>query len=144
MTFVVSPSITPRVPGGSSGYGRKVVLNWGGTRILGVREKSITLNGEAVNITSNENNGIQTLLQEDAETSVTIEVSGVTKSAVLRQAKAAGRSALTEDVTITYGDGSRISGSFMLRPYKEGQAFKEAVTFTATLTSTGPVTYVAG
>jgi predicted secreted protein len=116
----------------ASEYGRKVILLWDTSPILGVREKSLTINGEAVNVTSDEDDGIQILLAEDAERSVTIELSGVTKDAILRAAKLAGGSALRKAITLTYTDGAEIA---------EGQPYNEAITFTATLMSTGAVTY---
>jgi predicted secreted protein len=125
----------------ASEYGRKVVLLWDAAAILGVREKSLTINGEAVNVTSDEDDGVQILLAEDAETSVTIELSGVTKDSILRAAKFAGGAALREAVTLTYTDGAEIAGNFQLGAYSEGQPYNEAVTFTATLMSTGAVTY---
>lgn len=125
-------------------YGRKVTLTWGAAQLLGVREKSLSINGEPVNVTSDEDDGWQMLLTEDAENSVQIELSGVTKDTVLRQAKLTGGASLNEDVTLTYSDGSTITGNFQLGPYSEGQPYNEAVTFTATLMSNGPVTFTAG
>lgn len=122
-------------------YGRKVTLEWGASSLLGVREKSLSVNGEPVNVTSDEDDGVQVLLSEDAEKSVQIELSGVTKDDVLRKAKLDGGAALQEEVTMTYPDGATISGTFQLGPYSEGQPYNEAITFTATLMSTGPVTY---
>jgi len=122
-------------------YGRKVAFTWGGSPVLGVREKSLTVNGEPVNITSDEDDGIQTLLDEDAEFSVQIELSGVTKDDVLRADKFAGGSALQQTATLTYDSGAVISGTFHLAAYSEGQPYNEAVTFTATLMSNGAVTY---
>lgn len=123
-------------------YGRNVTLTWGGNPILGVREKGITINGEAVNVTSDEDNGIQMLLDEDAETSHEISLSGVTKSTVLRAAKAAGNIQAT--VVITYPDGYEISGLFNLASYSEGIPYNEAITFQATLQSTGAITHTPG
>jgi predicted secreted protein len=125
-------------------YGRKVTLEWGTASLLGVREKSLSINGEPVNVTSDEDDGWQMLLTEDAENSVQIELSGVTKDTVLRQAKLTGGASLNEDVTLTYSDGSTITGNFQLGPYSEGQPYNEAVTFTATLMSNGPVVFAAG
>lgn len=125
----------------ASEYGRKVDFLWNAAAILGVREKSLSINGEAVNVTSDEDDGVQILLAEDAETSVQIELSGVTKDTVLRVAKLAGGASLQEDVTLTYTNGDAISGTFQLGPYSEGQPYNEAVTFTASLMSTGAVTY---
>lgn len=125
-------------------YGRKVELQWGSASLLGVREKSLSVNGEPVNVTSDEDDGVQILLTEDAETSVQIELSGVTKDDVLRDAKISGGAALQETVTLTYTDGGILTGTFHLGPYSEGQPYNEAVTFSATLMSTGPVTYTGG
>jgi predicted secreted protein len=127
----------------ASEYGRKVVLLWDTSAILGVREKSLTINGEAVNVTSDEDDGVQVLLAEDAESSVSIELSGVTKDTILRVAKLAGGSALRKAVSLTYANGDELAGNFQLGAYSEGQPYNEAVTFTATLMSTGAVTYTA-
>ena len=125
----------------ASEYGRKVVFTWDTAPIFGVREKSLSVNGEAVNVTSDEDDGVQMLLAEDAETSVQIELSGVTKDNILRTAKMAGGAALRADVTLTYSDGGTTVGTFQLGPYSEGQPYNEAVTFTASLMSTGAVVY---
>lgn len=122
-------------------YGRAVDFTWDSSPVLGVREKSLTVNGEPVNVTSDEDDGVQVLLSEDAETSVQIELSGVTKDAVFKEAKLAGGTALQATAELTYTDGGVLSGTFQLGPYSEGQPYNEAVTFTATLMSTGAVTY---
>lgn len=123
-------------------YGRKVGFTWDSAAILGVREKSLTINGEPVNVTSDEDDGIRILLTEDAEFSVDIELSGVTKDAILRAAKFSN--ALQAVAELTYSNGDVISGTFHLSAYSEGQPYQEAVTFSATLMSTGPVTYTPG
>ena len=125
-------------------YGRKVAFTWDSSPIEGVREKSLTINGEPVNVTSDEDNGWQELLDEDAETSVQIELSGVTKDTILRHAKLSGGASLQATATLTYTDGYEISGTFQLGAYSEGQPYNEAVTFTATLMSTGVVTGTEG
>lgn len=122
-------------------YGRKVAFTWNGSAVNGVREKALAINGEPVNVTSDEDAGIQTLLDEDAELGVQIDLSGVTKEDTLRAAKLAGGAALRATATLTYDDGSVISGTFQLGAYSEGQPYNEAVTFSATLMSTGAVTY---
>jgi len=122
-------------------YGRKVIFTWDAAPILGVREKSLSINGEPVNVTSDEDSGWQTLLTEDAEVSVSVELSGVTKDTILRKAKLDGGASLTGAVTLTYENGDEIAGTFQLGPYSEGQPYNEAVTFTASLMSNGVVTY---
>jgi len=123
-------------------YGRAVAMTWGGSPILGVREKGVTINGEAVNVTSDEDNGIQMLLDEDAETSHEISLAGVTKDTILRQAKANGN--IQSTVVITYPDGYTISGLFNLASYSEGIPYNEAITFQATLQSTGAIVHTPG
>lgn len=122
-------------------YGREVAFTWNASPVNGVREKSLSINGEPVNVTSDEDSGIQTLLDLDAELGVTIELSGVTKDTILRTAKLTGGAALQETVTLTYDNGDALSGTFHLGNYTEGQPYNDAVTFTATLMSTGAVTY---
>lgn len=123
-------------------YGRKVTFEWGGSAIDGVREKSLTLNGEQANVSSDENDGVRHLLDEDDEFSVDYELSGVTKSNVLRLAKGNGN--IQETATITYPNGDTISGTFNLGAYSEGQPYNDASTFSATLHSTGDVTFSEG
>jgi predicted secreted protein len=123
----------------AANYGRKVTLTWNSASILGVREKGLTIGGEAVNVTSDEDNGVQMLLAEDAEVSHSISLSGVTKSDVLRLAKASG--SIQGTVVLTYEDGYTISGTFNIGEYSEGLPYNEAITFDTTLMSTGAVTH---
>lgn len=123
-------------------YGRKVTFEWDGDEIDGVREKSLTINGEQANVTSDEDDGVRHLLDEDDEFSVDIELSGVTKSNVLRKAKADGD--IQETATLTYPNGDVISATFNMGAYTEGQPYNDATTFSVTLHSTGPVTYTPG
>ena len=118
-------------------YGRKVTLLWNGAVIPGVREKGLTISGEAVNVTSDEDDGVQRLLAEDAEAAHAISLSGVTKSYLLRQAKASG--VVQGDVVMTYPDGYEISGTFNLGEYSEGLPYNDAITFECALLSTGDV-----
>lgn len=122
-------------------YGRKITLTWNGASIDGVREKSLSINGEPANVTNDDDSGVRQLLDEDAEVSVDVELSGVTDSNVLRKAKLDGGAALQATVVITYTSGDDITGTFHLGNYSEGQPYNEATTFTATLMSTGAVTY---
>lgn len=123
-------------------YGRQVTFTWDGDAIDGVREKSLTLNGEQANVSSDEDDGVRHLLAEDDEFSVDFELSGVTKSNVLRAAKLNG--AIQETLVITYPNGDEITGTFNLGAYSEGQPYNDATTFSATLHSTGDVTFTAG
>jgi hypothetical protein len=123
-------------------YGRKVKFEWNGAEIPGVREKSFSVNGEAANVTSDEDQGVQFLLDEDAEASIEQGLSGVTKSTVFRAAKLAGD--IQGEATITYPNGDVLVVTMNIGTYSEGQPYNEAVTFDTTLQSTGPWVYTPG
>jgi predicted secreted protein len=122
--------------------GRSVTFTWNSSPVLGVREKGFTANGEPIDITSDDDNGWHTILDVTGEKSVNISLSGVTKDLILRTAWAAEE--LIAPVTLTYPDGSSITGDFFMASYKEGIPYKDAVTFDVELQSTGPVTFDNG
>lgn len=126
--------------------GRDISFQWGGNSpgdtVLGVREKGIECNGEAIDVTSDENDGWRTLLTEAGQNEVTISISGVTKD---KRLKTAWHSqARTQPVFITYPDGGILSGTFYLQSFSETGAYNDATTFEAELLSTGEVTYAPG
>jgi len=122
--------------------GRSIILRWDGVQLKGVREKGITFNGEAINVTSDEDLGWRTLLNVSAEDSVDITVSGVIKDTVLRRARFDTSGVLRmKEAELEYADGSIISGIFFLATYAETGPYNDALTFTATLQSNGVVEY---
>lgn len=126
--------------------GRQIVFQWGDEspqpEIQGVREKGVNLNGEAIDTTSDDDDGWRSLLSVPAENQVDISLSGVTKSARLRNDWFAGTR--MQSATITYLDGSVITGNFYLASYQETATYNDAVAFEATLQSSGLVSYTAG
>lgn len=120
--------------------GRRLLLTWGGSAIGGAREKSITLGGEAVDVTDDGSSGWRTLLEEPGQKEVNISVSGVTKSHVLRADWFSGDTQETLVVTYPTGGGS-FTGTFQLVSYSETGAYNDAVTFEAEFQSTGAVSY---
>lgn len=122
--------------------GRSVAFVWNGAAVLGVREKGVSLNGEEINVTSDEDSGWQTLLTISGEKNLEISLSGVTKDRRLKDDWFAGTR--TRTATLTYTDGTVISASFFLASFKEGNPYKDAQTFDAMLKSTGTVTYTPG
>lgn len=119
--------------------GRKVVFKWNSNTIPGVREKSAACNGAPINVSSDESDGWQYLLDEAGENAVTISISGVTKSAALKADWFAGTR--TRDVELSYPDGGTLTGSFYMASYSEADPYNEATTFEAELQSSGEVTY---
>lgn len=130
--------------------GRQVNFFFGGNspgdQIQGVREKGVECNGEPIDITSDENDGIRTLLSLAAQDEVNLTLSGVTKDTRLKAAWFARgadneASERMQHVTLQYPDGSQISGDFFMASYTEGENYKEATTFQTSLQSSGPVTF---
>ena len=119
--------------------GRAITLTWDGAAITGVREKGVALNGEAIDVTSDEDSGWRTLLTVSGQNEVNITLSGVTKSAVLRTAWFSG--SRTEAVVITWPSGGSATGDFYLASYSEAAPYNDAFTFDAELQSTGAFVY---
>ena len=127
--------------------GRQVRLFFGGNspgdEIPGVREKGLECNGAPVEVTSDEDNGVRTLLENlSQEDQITVTLSGVTKDTRLKEAWFGG--ARTQPITLTYPDGALLSGTFFMSDYKETESYKDATTFSATLMNSGVVTFTAG
>jgi predicted secreted protein len=127
--------------------GRDIVFQWGGNSpgdtIAGVREKGIECNGEAIDVTSDENDGWRVVLSEAGQNEVTISLSGVTKDDRLAAAWFSINNRI-QPAFLTYPNGRQISGNFYLQSFTDTGPYNDATTFEAELISTGPVTYVAG
>jgi predicted secreted protein len=126
--------------------GRQVEFRWGNdspmVKIPGVREKGIELNGEPIDITSDENDGWRTLLTLPAENQVNITLNGVTKNARLKNDWFAGLR--MQAATFTFPDGAVMTGTFFMASFKETASYKDAMTFEATLSSSGTISYTPG
>lgn len=123
--------------------GRSVAFLWGGAAVLGVREKGISINGEPIDISSDESAGWRVLLDTDVgERSVDITISGVTKDHRFLADLMGGT--YQRAVTITWSNGAVLSGTFHLASTGQTQPYKDAQTFEASLQSSGAVTFTAG
>ena len=119
--------------------GRDLVFVWDSGSILGIQGKKLKFNDEVLDISSGEDAGKKVLLDASGQDSVEITVSGVTKSKVLRDCWAAGLSTggqgRQKSLSVTWPDGSTLTGTFQLSSYNEDAGFKDAATFEATLLS---------
>ena len=130
--------------------GRSITFTWGddgasppvAQEIAGVREKGISLNGEAIDVSADDSNGWRELLSVSAEDQVDLSLSGVTRDETLKTDWFAGNR--TQAVTITYPSGGVLSGNFYMTSLSETGAYNDATTFDMELQSTGAVTYTPG
>lgn len=126
--------------------GRQIRFFWGGNspgdEIQGVQQKSVQLNGAAIDVTSDDSNGWRELLTVAATNQVSISISGVTKDTRLITDWAAGNR--TQQARFEYPDGSSVSGVFYLESYTDTGPYNNAATFQAALLSSGVITYTPG
>jgi predicted secreted protein len=121
--------------------GRSITVGWGSppVNVEGLREKGIELNGEPIDISSDDDAGWRTLLAVPAENQVNISLSGVSKNRVLQTDWFAGTR--LKPTTITLDDGGTLAGSFFLASFSLTGTYNEAIVFEASLQSSGPVVY---
>ena len=125
--------------------GRDLVMTIDGTAIAGAQENGVSTDGSPVDITDKGDGGWRTLADFAGMQSVDISVSGVWTDDVLRAAALGGTSLLLATAELEYADGATLAaaGGFYLASYEETGAHDGAVTFTASLQSSGAVTYTA-
>jgi predicted secreted protein len=116
--------------------GRKVTIKIGGVAIAAARTKNLTINNEPVNVTTDGDDGIQTLLNEAGEKAVSVSVEGLGDQTAL--VDVALGDDLIEAIEFDYGTFS-ITGDFFQASYQEGMPYNDAITFTAEYQSTGAV-----
>lgn len=114
--------------------GRSYLVKVGGTVLAGVRTKSLSINHEPVDVTTDDENGFRALLGAVGESSFELSVDGVTKDSVLFDAATSSATKLLTDVTIEHPNGT-ISGDVYLASYEETGAYNDAITFSATFQS---------
>lgn len=126
--------------------GRKVTFTPTGTgaAVIGARTKSITLNNESIDITSDDDNGFMTLLAEDpAMRSIEMSVEGILKDDALISLAATSGSLLVSEYTLDIPGIGSFTGDFYFGSIEIGANYNEAVTFSSTVQSSGEFTYTS-
>jgi TP901-1 family phage major tail protein len=121
--------------------GRKLKISRDGTVIVGARTHSVTINNEPSDITDKDDAGWRTLLADASVRTVSCEIEGILKNATLLGVSAGTSSALLEDCVVEIEGMATLSGKFYLQSIALGAEQADAVTFTATLESSGAVGY---
>lgn len=121
--------------------GRNLKINKNSTVLAGIRAKTLTANGEPVDITTDDENGYRTLLAEEGQRAIDMSFEGVTKDDVLRKAMLTGGSLLLTDIDIAYPNGDTITGDFFFNSLEETGNYNDSVTFSGTMQSSGAWTY---
>ena len=142
----------------TANVGRTIIIYWGNESpqpaVAGIREKTISLAGEPVDITNDDSNGWRTLLDAAQVNGLELSVSGVLINDRLRQewisGAAIGSGTRMQAATLEYpldaGESTpaTLSGTFYLSSYDETGNHDGEITFEATLMSSGAVVYTPG
>ena len=130
---------------------RDMLIKKGATRLAGINSKSVAVDKSPIDVTTDEDNGFRTLLEEAGTKTLDISFSGVTKDLVLRGLIMSGSSQMYTDITLEFPpvgsqtSGDTISGDFYLANLTEnGSSPDGAIEFDGTLQSSGEWTYTPG
>lgn len=112
------------------------------TPVAGARTKSITINNEPIDISSDDDDGFRTYLADDqAERSIDMSVEGVLKDDVLIAAAMSPSQSLIGEYSLEFEGIGTVTGEFHIGNIELGATYNEAVTFSATVGSSGEFTY---
>ena len=114
-----------------------------GTVLAGLRDTSIRINNEAVDVTTKTHSGKRTLLEAAGITSMTITANGVFEDdaaydTVLGYALANTINAMG----LVDGDGNTFDGSWQVTNFEASGSYNGAQMYSLTLESSGTITYV--
>jgi len=130
---------------------RDLIIKKNSVRWLGITSKGVSIAKEAIDITSDEDNGFRTLLDDVGSKTLDISFSGVTKDTTIRTLINTDGSQLYTDITVEFPPvgaqttGDTISGSFFLNSVSEtGGDSNGTISFDGALQSSGAWTYTAG
>jgi len=110
--------------------------------IAGVRVMTIKIDNASIDVTDKDSLGIVEVLSTAATRQISLSVEGIYKEPVLRDiAFDPTASQLLTDLTFKFADGlttkDTIAGNFFMTSYEEGNPYEDAVTFSASFTSSG-------
>jgi len=121
--------------------------------LSGLRSTSMTINGEAVDITDKESNAFvtsgndkaRTLLQGGGVRSLSISASGVfTDSSTEEIVRGFAFDGAIQNYDLVFGNGDTIKGAFLITSYERAGEFNGEETYSLTLESSNSVTFTAG
>lgn len=114
-----------------------------GTKVICATSKTITINNEPIDITSDCDSGFRTMLADPATRSCDISIEGVTKDDSLLVQVTGASSVLLQGYEVDVAGVGTLAGDFYLNSVELGAPTAEAVTFTASLQSSGEFTYTS-
>ena len=130
--------------------GRLLTIDFETTTLVGIRTRGFTINAEPVDVTNDDDSGWRTLLAEPGLRSVEVPVAGISSDEVLLDAIMEGTTYTLPAVVVNLASGvgaattpGTLTGNFFLSSLEQTGEHDGAVEFTATLMSSGAITYTA-
>ena len=122
----------------------KVDISGTMTTIGGLRSTSITLNDEAVDITSKDNGQTRTLLPQAGTASLSVSGSGVFTDTTAEQTiRSAWNASTFSTYNIIIPDLGTYAGTFMIASLEYSGEYNGEVTYSITLESSGSISFSA-
>ena len=128
---------------------RLLTVDFETTTLVGIRTRGFTINAEPVDITNDDDSGWRTLLAEPGLRSMEVPVAGISSDEILIAAIMEGTTYALSAVLINLASGvgevtpGTLAGDFFLSSLEQTGEHDGAVEFTATLMSSGAITYTA-
>ena len=108
--------------------------------VAGMRTTQMSVNGEAVNVTSKESGGWRELLSGAGVRSVSVAASGIfTGSAQELRVKANALAGLADDYELSFESGERLRGRFLVTRLDYSGDYNGERNYALSLESSGPV-----
>jgi TP901-1 family phage major tail protein len=121
--------------------GRKLRIKRGSTAIAGARSDSITINNEPIDITDKDDAGWRTMLADVGVRSIDCEVEGILTDSTFLALAVGTASSLLEAYTLELDGIGDFTGDFYLASFAVTGEQADATTFTASLQSSGTITF---
>ena len=118
--------------------GRAVTISIGGSVVATARTKSLTINNTSINVTADDDDGIQKLLAVMGEKSVDCSVDGMRLLADVALLELSLSASPSAAVIFDFGTYT-LTGTFFQNSYSENMAYNDAVTFSSSYSSSGAV-----
>jgi len=110
------------------------------TTVAGMRTTQMSVNGEAVNVTSKDSGGWRQLLSGAGIRSVSVAASGIfTGSAAELRVKANALAGEIDDYELSFESGERLSGRFLVTRLDYSGDYNGERNYALSLESSGPV-----
>lgn len=126
--------------------GREFTIDYDSTTLVGVQSKGVTASNSLVDVTTDDDNGWRTLLNNPGVKSMEITVSGVTSDEVLIAAffeANASQETVKGDLPSSLAVPGNFTGTWGLSSFEQSGNHDGEVSFSATFMSSGAVTYTA-